>query len=72
MIAEYANISIAEIPDLDMIDYLILRFDAYVSALNRTKAGQEYLVNAWCRIQTEPDRDALRKLMTGGGAIRGN
>ena len=71
LIAEYANIPIGEVENLDIIDYMILRFDAYVSALNRTKSGQEYLVNAWCRIQTEPDRDALRPFMKKGGAVGG-
>ncbi|MBP3413174.1 MAG: hypothetical protein J6K89_07925 [Oscillospiraceae bacterium] len=72
LIADYAHISIADINDLDIIDYLILRFDAYVQALSRTKEGREYLVNAWNRIQTEPDRAALRSLMAQGGGIRGN
>lgn len=68
MVAEYAGLSIPAVCALDMIDYLILRRDAYISLLSRTKAGQEYLENAWCREQTEPDRAALRELIAGGAA----
>ena len=68
MIAEYAGLSIPEVCALDLIDYLILRRDAYISLLSRTKSGQEYLENAWCREQTEPDRAALRELIAGGAA----
>lgn len=68
MVADYAGLSIPAVYALDLIDYLILRRDAYISLLSRTKSGQEYLENAWCREQTEPDREALRKLIAGGAA----
>lgn len=68
MIAEYAGMSIPAVLELDLVDYLILRRDAYISMLTRSKAGREYLEKAWCREQTEPDRSALRKLIAGGGA----
>lgn len=68
MIAEYARISVPDVYGLDLIDYLILRRDAYISMLSRTKSGQEYLEKAWCREQTEPDRTALRELIEGGAA----
>lgn len=68
MVAEYARISVPEVYGLDLIDYLILRRDAYISMLSRTKSGQEYLEKAWCREQTEPDRAALRELIEGGAA----
>ena len=59
--AEYAGISILEVDDLDWIDYLILRRDAWISRLNETEKGREYLSNAWRMEQTEPDRKRLRK-----------
>lgn len=68
LVAEYAGLSIPEVECLDMIDYLILRRDAYIRALSRTRKGEEYLVNAWCYRQTEPDRAALREMMEGGAA----
>ncbi len=68
MVADYAHLSIPEVNALDLIDYLILRRDAYIRALSRTKDGEEYLVNAWCYAQTEPDRAGLRQLMAGGAA----
>lgn len=68
MVAQYAGVSLLAALELDLIDFLILRRDAYISLLMRSKAGQEYLDKAWCREQTEPDRAALRKMVAGGGA----
>lgn len=69
LISEYAGISIPEALALDIIDYMILRRDAVATALTRTKDGREYLGEAWCRLQTEPDREALRELIQGGVAV---
>lgn len=57
--------------DLDYIKYLTWRRDAYISMLERTEAGQEYLDNAWRMEQTEPDRPALRKKLGKGEATGG-
>lgn len=59
--ADYAGLSLLEVRDLDYVQYLIWRRDAYIHMLSRTEAGQEYLDNAWRMEQTEPDRAALRK-----------
>lgn len=68
MVAEYAGVSLWAALDLDLIDFLTLRRDAFISLLMRSMAGREYLDKAWCREQTEPDRAALRKMVAGGGA----
>ena len=60
-----------EINQLNYIDYLGLRRDAFIHKLNSTEAGQEYLDNAWRLEQTEPDRKALRKKFGKEGVNRG-
>ena len=59
--AEYAGLSLLEVRELDYLQYLIWRRDAYIHMLSRTEAGQEYLDNAWRMEQTVPDRAGLRK-----------
>lgn len=50
-----------EVEDLDIIDYLTYRRDAFIWRLEQSEEGQEYLENAWRMEQTEPDREGLRK-----------
>lgn len=61
MVAEYAGLSLPEVGELDYLQYLIWRRDAFIHKLSQTEAGQEYLDNAWRMEQTEPDRPRLRK-----------
>ena len=60
MVAEYAGLSIPQVQQLNFVQYLVWRRDAFIYMLSRTEAGQEYLDNAWRMEQTEPDRAALR------------
>ena len=50
-----------EIEELDYIDYLQYRFDAFISKMNETEKGREYLDNAYYLTQTAPDRKKLRE-----------
>lgn len=59
--SEYTGLNFFEVSQLDYLQYLVWRRDAYIYMLTRTEAGQEYLDNAWRMDQTEPDRSALRK-----------
>ena len=59
--SEYTGLNFFEVSQLDYLQYLVWRRDAYIYMLTRTEAGQEYLDNAWRMEQTEPDRPALRK-----------
>ena len=59
--AEYTGLNLVEVRQLDYLQYLIWRRDAYIHMLSRTEAGQKYLDNAWRMEQTEPDRAGLRK-----------
>lgn len=56
-----------EVNDLDYIDYLVYRRDAFIWSLSRSEKGEEYLNNAWRLEQTEPDRESLRKKFGKGG-----
>jgi hypothetical protein len=60
-VSEYTGLNFFEVSQLDYLQYLVWRRDAYIYMLTRTEAGQEYLDNAWRMEQTEPDRSALRK-----------
>ena len=50
-----------QVEELDYIDYLIYRRDAFIYKYGQTEKGQEYLNNAWRLEQTKPDRDGLRQ-----------
>lgn len=58
--AEYARITLFEVEELNWLEYLRLRRDAFIYSMNQTEKGREYLDNAWMMEQTEPDRRALR------------
>lgn len=50
-----------QVEDLDIIDYLVYRRDAFIWRLEQSEEGREYLDNAYRMEQTEPDRVELRK-----------
>jgi hypothetical protein len=60
-VAEYTGLSFFEVGQLNYLQYLVWRRDAYIHMLSRTEAGREYLDNAWRMEQTKPDRAGLRK-----------
>jgi hypothetical protein len=66
-VAEYAGLSLLQVRELDYLQYLTWRRDAYIYRLSQTEAGQEYLDNAWRMEQTEPDREALRRKLRKEG-----
>ena len=61
MVADYARISILEVGELDYIDYLVLRRDAFISRLRQTEKGKQYLDDAYRLEQTKADRKTLRE-----------
>lgn len=66
--AEYTGLTLLEVGDLDYLQFLIWRRDAFIHRLSQTEAGQEYLDNAWRMEQTKPDREKLRKKLGRKGA----
>ena len=61
MVSKYVGISMLEVDQLDYIDYLQYRRDAFIYRLSQTEKGQEYLDNAYRLEQVKPDRKALRE-----------
>lgn len=59
--SEYTGLSFLEVAELNYLQYLIWRRDAFIHRLNQTEEGQEYLKNAYRMEQTKPDRKRLRE-----------
>ena len=71
LVSEYTGLSFLEIAELDYLQYLIWRRDAYINMLSRTEEGQEYLKNAYRMEQTQPDRKRLREKLGKEGKTNG-
>ncbi|MDE6707852.1 MAG: hypothetical protein K2K06_07435 [Oscillospiraceae bacterium] len=65
LVSEYTGLNFLQIGELNFLQYLAWRKDAYIRKLEQSKAGCEYLENAWRMGQTKPDRQALRKKLKG-------
>ena len=61
LVANYTGLSFLEVRELNYVQYLTWRRDAFIHWLSQSEKGQEYLDNAWRWEQTEPDRPALRR-----------
>ncbi len=61
LVAQYTGLNILQVEDLDYLDYLIYRRDAFIYFMSQTEKGEKYLDNAWRLEQTKPDRESLRK-----------
>lgn len=61
LVAEYTGLNILQVEELDYIDYLMYRRDAFIYRMSQTEEGEKYLNNAWRLEQTKPDRESLRK-----------
>ena len=67
LVKEYTGLNVNEIEELEYIDYLQYRRDAFICEMNKTEEGREYLENARTLSQTKPDRKSLRRFSTGRG-----
>lgn len=61
LVAGYTGLNFQQIGQLNYLEFLQYRRDAFINWLNQSEAGQKYLDNAWRMEQTEPDRAALRQ-----------
>lgn len=61
MVAQYTGLNILQVEELDYLDFLRYRRDAFIYQMSQTKEGEEYLNNAWRLEQTTPDRKQLRE-----------
>ena len=60
MVSRYTGLNMIEVDNLDIVDYLLYRRDAFIYKLSQTEKGQEYLRNAYRLELVEPDRKSLR------------
>ncbi|MBR3535692.1 MAG: hypothetical protein IKN85_07685 [Oscillospiraceae bacterium] len=61
--ADYANMSIPDVLELPLLDYLELFRDAVIYNNLRTEEGRQRLDDAWILEQTKPDRNALKEFL---------
>lgn len=61
VISKYCDISIFEVEELDLVEYLFFYREAVIYNCMQTEDGIEYLQNAYRLEQTEPDREQLRE-----------
>ncbi len=61
MVSVYTGLNMLQVDELNYIDYLIYRRDAFIWKMSQSEDGKKYLDNAYRLEQTEPDRDSLRE-----------
>lgn len=61
LVAEYTGLNFFEVGQLNYLQYLIWRRDAYIHMLSRTEAGQQHLDECWRMEQQKADRASLRQ-----------
>lgn len=61
VVADYANITIAEVDLLPYADFLLYKRDGYIHDWLKTEWGRKYLEDCWIMGQTKPDRATLRE-----------
>lgn len=67
LVFQYTGLNFNEIGQLNYVDFLRLRRDAYIQRCSATPEGREYLRDAWRMEQTKADKSKLRQ-RTGKGA----
>ena len=67
LVAQYTGLNILQVEELDYLDYLVYRRDAFIYRMSQTEEGEKYLNNAWRLEQIKPDRDSLRNKFEKGG-----
>ncbi len=65
IVADYTGYNFGEIGELEIFDYWGYLHDAVVWNCELSKAGREYLENAYFYQQTKPDRKALKEKFGG-------
>lgn len=68
--SEFIGLSVSQVMDLDVVEYLAVRRDAFVSEMSQSDKGREYLQNARMFETEDADYDAveeLRQILGGEG-----
>lgn len=66
LVSSYTGLTFKEVAELNYLQYLVWRRDAFIYMLNQSDEGQEYLANAYRLEQTQPDRKKLREKLRKG------
>ena len=67
MVSQYSGLNFSEAMELDCYTFKVLVRDSFISWMNGSKEGQEYLEKCWTLTQTNPDRESLRNRYSKGG-----
>jgi hypothetical protein len=59
LVSGYTGLNFHQVGQLDYGTYLLWLRDAYISELNRSEEGRQYLEDCWRMEQTKPDRGKL-------------
>lgn len=70
LVSDWTGVPLIKIGSMDLIAYLSYRRDAFITKLNATESGREYLDKAWQLSRTEPDRELARR-MFGSTKVEG-
>ena len=62
LVSDWTGVPMFEIGGMDLVAYLQFRRDAFITKLNATESGREYLNQAWQLSRTEPDREMARRM----------
>lgn len=65
LVADYCGLSIPAVQEMDFIDYLVIRRDAFINRMSQSEEGEKYLDNAFRLEQTKPDYKKLRAKFGG-------
>jgi hypothetical protein len=66
LVSEYSGLNFHEVGQLDYGTFLLWRREAYISIMNRTEEGRQYLDECWRLEQKKADRAKLRQKVGGG------
>ena len=61
MVIRYTGLSLFEIKEMLIDEYLYYYREAFIHYMNKTEDGRKYLENAYFYKQTKPDRSRLRE-----------
>lgn len=71
LVTEYTGLNFHQVGRLDYGTYLLYLRDAYISLMDRTEEGRQYLDDCWRMEQTKPDRAKLHQKLGKGAQSNG-
>ena len=71
LVSSYTGLNFIEIGQLNYVDFLRYRHDAFIQRCASTKEGRDFLHECWRMEQTKPDRGKLRRITGKEGPANG-